>query len=530
MRTGSSVQHSCFPRNPGRAGLQAGVKAGLCKYWGCGGHFTMTTAAPKHNLSPARVALKRRSTRSWRVPCLLVALALLSASGHLFAQTQASPVDTQSVTSPAPSTSTPTQSQTSMPAPPPVSAQQEPAPGKPQAPSMVITLDQAIDLARQGNPTLLAQRTLISQNKEQEVTANLRPNPTLTSDAQYLPLFSPNQWSSNYIDNTAQFDLGIGYLFERGKKRQHRLQAAKDATSVTEAQVMDMERTTVANTAEQFVAALLAKSNLEFAERFLDSYQHTVGISRDQHQAGAMSKADLLKIQLQTLQFQTDVTSAKIALVQSLNSLRQLIGFDSIPRNYDVAGQLAYEPVNLSLDDLRARALHARPDLMAAQRGITAAQSQIDLAKANARQDITGAFDYTHVNASNDAAFYFSMPLPIFNRNQGEVARTYYALTQSQFQEKATQQEVLTDVKNAYETLLNNRDIVQLYDHDYLQQAKQSLEIAQFAYQHGAASLLDFLDAERTYRSTELSYRQALASYMTALEQLRQAVGTRELQ
>ncbi len=456
-------------------------------------------------------SLKLRAIRAGGTNILgsLAVLGLLGAAMHLSAQTQSQP---------------------SMPAPPPAPTQQTPAPGKPEAPSVVITLDQAIELSRQANPSLLAQRTLISQNKEQEVTANLRPNPTLSSDAQYLPLFSPDMWSSNYIDNTAQFDLGIGYLFERGKKRQHRLQAAKDATSVTESQVLDMERTTIANTAEQFVAALLAKSNLEFAERFLDSYKHTVGISQEQHQAGAMSKADLLKIQLQTLQFQTDVTSAKIALVQALNSLRQLIGFDAIPRNYDVAGQLAYEPVNLSLDDLREHALRSRPDLQAAERAITAAQSQIGLAKANAKQDITGTFDYGHVNAANVGAFYFSMPLPIFNRNQGEVARTYYALTQSQFQEKAAQQQVMTDVKNAYETLLNNRDIVQLYDHDYLQQAKQSLEIAQFAYQHGAASLLDFLDAERTYRSTELSYRQALASYMTALEQLRQAVGTRDLQ
>ncbi len=460
--------------------------------------------------SSANAALKRHSTCSLRrIRILLAALVLLGTALHLSAQTQSQPP---------------------MPAPPPVPAQQTPAPGMPQAPSVVITLDQAIELTRQANPTLLAQRTLISQNREQEVTANLRPNPTLTSDAQYLPLFSPSQWSSEYIDNTAQFDLGIGYLFERGKKRQHRLQAARDATSVTESQVLDIERTTIANTAQQFVAALLAKSNLEFAERFLDSYKHTVGISQEQHQAGAMSKADLLKIQLQTLQFQTDVTSAKIALVQALNSLRESIGFDAIPRNYDVAGQLAYEPLNLSLDDLRARALGSRPDLQAAQRAITAAQSQIGLAKANARQDINGTFDYGHVNAANVGAFYFSMPLPIFNRNQGEVARTYYALTQSQFQEKAAQQMVMTDVKNAYETLLNNRDVVQLFDHDYLQQAKQSLEIAQFAYQHGAASLLDFLDAERTYRSTELSYRQALASYMTAAEQLRQAVGTRDLQ
>ena len=404
------------------------------------------------------------------------------------------------------------------------------APGKPRAPEMVITIDQAIELARKNNPGLQAQRTLIWQSREQEVTANLRPNPTLSWDAQYLPLFTPDLWSSNYIDTTAQFDLGIGYLFERGKKRQHRLQAAKDMTAVTESQTLDLERTTIASTAQQFVAALLAQSNLDFAQHLLDSYQHTVGISQEQQKAGAISKADLLKIQLQMLQFQGDVTSAKIALVQALNSLRELLGFDSVPRDFDVSGSLAYEPVKLSLEELQLRALHTRPDLQAAQRGVTAAQSQIGLAKANAKQDLTATFDYTHVNASNVGAFYFNLPLPIFNRNQGEVARTYFALTQSQFLEKAAEQTVLTDVKNAYETMLNTRDVVQLYDGGYIQQAQESLNIAQYAYQHGAASLLDFLDAERSYRSTELSYRQALAAYLSAVEQLRQSVGTRELQ
>jgi cobalt-zinc-cadmium efflux system outer membrane protein len=416
--------------------------------------------------------------------------------------------------------------------PPPPSTASVPSrqgPGMPQSPSVIITIDQAIELAKQNNPTLQAQRTVISQNKEQEVTANLRPNPLLSWDAQYIPLFTPDLFSSNYIDNTAQFDLGVGYLFERGQKRQHRLQAAKDATSVTESQTLDAERTTVANTAQQFVAALLAKSNLDFAVQLMQSYQHTVGISQEQQKAGAMAKVDLLKIQLQTLQFQTDVTTAKIALVQALNSLRQLIGFDSVPRNFDVAGSLAYEPMNLRIEDLEARALSLRPDLQAAQRGVNAANSQVGLAKANSKQDVNATFDYTHVNASNLGAFFFTIPLPIFNRNQGEVARTYYALTQSQFQEKAAEQQVLTDVKNAYETLLNNEEIVQLYDSDYRQQAQQALDITQFSYRQGAASLLDFLDAERSYRATELSYRQALAAYMSSLEQLRAVVGTRDL-
>ncbi len=407
---------------------------------------------------------------------------------------------------------------------------QLPPTAAPQTPTTLITIEQAIDFAKRNNPTLQANRTLISQNKEQEVTANLRPNPVLTLDAQFLPIFTPDMFSSSYIDNLAEFDAGVAYLFERGKKRQHRLQAARDATAVTEAQVADAERTTVESAALQFIAALLAKDNLEFAIRMLDSYQHTVGIGQEQYKAGGLSKADLLKIQLQTLQFQTDVSAARIAKVQALGSLRQLMGFDSVPRDFDVAGDLAHQPLSPRLEDLQARALQLRPDLLAAKRSIEAAQSQIGLAKANAKQDLTFTFDYSHVNASNNGSFFFSIPLPIFNRNQGEVARTYYVLTQSRFQETAAEQAVLTDVRNAYETVRNSEEVLQLYEKGYLQQAQESLEITQFSYRHGAASLLDFLDAERSYRATELSYRQALATYMSALEQLRQAVGTRDLQ
>lgn len=394
-----------------------------------------------------------------------------------------------------------------------------------------ITLEQAIELAKKNNPTLNANQTLISQNKAQETTANLRPNPLLSWDLQYLPIFQPSLFGdSNYWETQAQYDIGVGYLFERGHKRQRRLQAAKDVTSVTESQVADAERTTVANATQQFVAALLAESNLEFARTALTSFQHTVNISEEQYKAGAISKSDLLKIQLQTLQFQTDVNNALLSQNQALASLRQLMGFDSVTDSYQLAGQLVYEPVTVTVDDLQARALGLRPDLQAAQRSIISAQSQVALAKANAKQDLDVSFNYTRYNQSNLGALYFNIPLPIFNKNQGEIARTQYALTQSQFQKTASEQAVLTDVKTAYEALRRNEDTLQLYNKGYLQQAQESLEITQFSYQHGAASLLDFLDAERSYRATEFSYRQALANYMVALEQLRQSVGSRDLQ
>jgi cobalt-zinc-cadmium efflux system outer membrane protein len=404
-----------------------------------------------------------------------------------------------------------------------------PQAGRPLPPA--ITIEQAIALAKKNNPTLNANQMLIAQSKAQEITANLRPNPVLSWDLQYLPIFEPGLFGdSNYWETQAQYDVGIGYLFERGHKRQQRLQAAKDTTSVTEAQVADSERTTTGNVAQQFVAALLAESNLEFAHTLLDSFDRTVKISEDRYSAGAISKADVLKIRLQRLQFQTDVNTALLSRNQALASLRQLIGFDSVPAEYQIAGRLTYEPVTAKLEELQARALALRSDLLASQREITAAQSQIALARANGKVDLGVTFNYTRFNQNNLGAFYFNIPLPVFNRNQGEIARTQYALTQSQFQEKGVEQTVLTDVKAAHEALRRSQDTVELYDGGYLQQAQQSLEIAQFSYEHGAASLLDFLDAERSYRGTELSYRQALANYMTALEQLRLAVGTRDIQ
>jgi len=413
----------------------------------------------------------------------------------------------------------------------------QPIPSAPQAPAtpkalpQAITLEQALELAKQNNPTLRANETLVLQNKAQEITANLRPNPVLGLDAQYLPLFAPDLFTdTNYWNDQTQYDVGIGYLFERGKKRQHRLDAARTATSVTEAQVSDAQRTTLSNAAQLFIAALLAKSNLEFAEGLRDSYKKTVSLSQDRFNAGAMSRNDLLKIQLQQLQFESDVNAARLALVQALASLRQFLGFDSVPANYDVAGSLVYEPVPLRLEDVQARALAVRPDLQAAQRTVVASESQVGLAKANGKVDFNLTFDYTHLNQNNLGAFYFNIPLPIFNRNQGEIARTQYVVAQSQFQQKAAEQQVLTDVRNAYEGLRSSEQVVQLYDQGYLDQATQSLDITRFSYEHGAASLLDFLDAERSYRSTQLSYRQALATYMTSLEQLRQAVGSRELQ
>jgi outer membrane protein, heavy metal efflux system len=391
-----------------------------------------------------------------------------------------------------------------------------------------VTLDEAIRLAIQHNHALQAARTTIQQSEAEEITANLRPNPTFFADWDYLPL-SPSGQNSTYLEDSTEVDGGLSYLFERGKKRQHRLQAAEDVTAQTRSLVADNERTLTFNVASQFITVQLAESALDLAEKDVKSFQQTVDISQYTYNRGGMSEDDFLKIKLQLLQFQTDYQQALLAKDQGLDDLRNMLGYESVPADYDITGGFEYQPLKANLEDLQLKAVQNRPDLRAAQQGVSAADSQWELQKAIGKQDVTGQLNYSHVNGINAASVYVSVPLPVFNRNQGEIARTRYAITQAQEQERGTGDQVMTDVHDAYMGLEENDRIIQLYLSAYLDAASKDRDISEYAYRRGAASLLDFLDAERTYRATQLGYRQALASYLTALEQLREAVGTRNL-
>ena len=401
-------------------------------------------------------------------------------------------------------------------------------PGTPQAPAR-ITLDEAVRLALAHNHALAAARTTITQSQAQEITANLRPNPVLLADAQFLPFFNPNRFTGDYIDQGAQFDLGVSYLFERGQKRQHRLQAAKDVTAVTISQVADNERMLTFNVASTFVAVLLAEANLDLARQDLASFKSTVDIGEARFKAGDLSEGDFLKIKLQLLQFQTDVSQAELARVQALVGLRELLGYESVPANFGVAGALDYTSVQTTQEAALALASEHRPDLRAAIQGVAASKSQYDLAVANGKRDPTAQVSYSHVSGMSSASTFFNVELPIFNRNQGDIARTRFAMTQAEELRRAAEETVEGDIASAYDGVSSNDQIIRLYRSGYLEEARLSREISEYAYKRGAASLLDFLDAERSYRATQLAYRQSLASYMLAVEQLREAAGVRSL-
>src|ERR1700678_1739412 len=284
--------------------------------------------------------------------------------------------------------------------------------------AVTISLDDAIQMALQHNHNILAARTTIQQNEAEETTANLRPNPVILSDWQFLPVFQPSQFSANYLDNTAQFDLGVSYLFERGKKRQHRLRAARDLTAVTRSQVADNERGLAFSVSTLFINVELAESTLELAMQDLKSFQNTVDISDARYKAGDIGEGDLLNIKLQLLQFETDVSAAQLARVQGLSDLRHLLGYESVPQDYDVAGAFDYQPIKGNVEDFQTKALQARPDLRAAQQGVTAANSQHELQKAIGKRDVTGQASYTHIGYLNDVSLFGQMQLPVFDRNQ----------------------------------------------------------------------------------------------------------------
>src|SRR5580692_5132928 len=278
-----------------------------------------------------------------------------------------------------------------------------------------ITLDNAIQMALQHNHNMLAMITTIQQSQAEEITQNLRPNPTLFADWEYLPLGSPakqnpgiysGQSSNDYLKNNTEADLGLSYLIERGHKRQARYQAAKDVTAQTRSLVADNERGLTYQVATLFTNVQLAESTIDLAQQDLKSFQQTVDIGEFQFKAGGISEDDYLKIELQLLQFEADLEQAQLARQQGLSDLRQLLGYESVSADYDVVEAFDYLPVKSGLDDLKLQALQNRPDLRAAVQGVTAANSSFLLAKADGVPDLNVQGNYTRNGGLNDASFF----------------------------------------------------------------------------------------------------------------------------
>ena len=293
----------------------------------------------------------------------------------------------------------------------------------------------------------------------------MRPNPTLFTDWEYFRsrvCIRMKAWEA-ICTTQPRVTSGMSYTFERGQKRQNRLKAARDVTAVTRSTVVDNERTLAFQVGQLFYNVQLAESTLDLANTDLKTFQTTVEISEAQYKVGSMSQNDYLQIKLQLAAFETNVENAGLARSQALADLRQTIGYESVPAEYDVAGLFEYQPLTINLEGLQAKALANRPDLRGAQQGIIAAQSQYSLAKANGKQDVTVSANYSHVNAISAVTFSISVPLPIFDRNQGNIAQTRIAINQTQEQQLQVKGQVMDDVRDAYMGVESNGRVAQIY-------------------------------------------------------------------
>ncbi len=388
----------------------------------------------------------------------------------------------------------------------------------------VFTWQQIKDRFEATNPTLQAGRIGIDEARAQEITAYLRPNPDMTATIDQIDPFSTNPYRP--LGFALPF-ISASYLHERRGKRELRLESARKATAVAVSQLADQERTLLFNLHNAFVQTLQQKSVLALATENLAYYDRVLAVSADRFKAGDIAQVDLDRLELQRVQFETDLQTATVNLRTAKIELLALLNDRSPVEQFDVTGPFEFTEQTLRLEELHQTALANRPDMKAALQAVDKAKTDYRLAVANGSTDPTFGMDFAR-NPPIPVYMGFSVtvPLRIFDRNQGEKARTQLDIRRTERLQEATALQVFSDADSAFATLSSNRMLLRRYKTKYLDQATRVRETVSFAYQHGGASLLDFLTAQNDYRSVQLNYLNLVGAYMTAASQLNMAVGT----
>lgn len=403
-----------------------------------------------------------------------------------------------------------------------------------EAQNKSLTWEQVRERFETSNPTLLAGKLNADESKAQEITAFLRPNPTFTVSADGTQIV-PHKGVWQPLAGTFETP-SISYLHERQHKRELRLESAQKGTSIATSQQADLERTLLFNLRSAFVQTLQSKAVLDVSKANLEYYDHVLSVSNEQYKAGDIAQIDLDRLQLQRVQFEADVQTAEVNLRTAKIQLLQLLNDRTPVDQFDVVGPFDFSEQLQSLDDYRKVALDARPDLRAALESVDKAKTDHKLAIANGSTDPTFATWYTH-NSSNNNPFgtdtlgvSVSIPLRTFDRNQGEKLRTKIDIDRNERLRVATEAQVFGDVDSAYAQLNSTLTLLRPYKAKYLQQAVRVRDTVYFSYQHGGASLLDFLNAESEYRSVQLNYVNLVGTYLTAASQMNLAVGREVIQ
>ena len=387
-----------------------------------------------------------------------------------------------------------------------------------------LTWDEVRQRFEVNNPNLRAGQLGIDEAKANEITAYLRPNPTATFLADQIDPFSggPAHGPFAFLLASATFT----YLHERRHKRELRLESAKEATDITISGQADLERTLVFELRGAFVQTLQAKAILELARENLNYYDHILDLNRERFKAGGIAKIDMERLELQRVQYESDLQTAEVNLITAKVQLLLLLNERTNPEQFDVSGPFDFSNSIPSRDEVRQAALESRPDLRAALQALTKAKTDHQLAVANGSTDPTFGFDVGR-NPPIDQyiGVSVSIPLRIFDRNQGEKLRTQIDVGRSERLNDAAKAQVLSDVDSAHATVNSTILLLQPYKSRYLQQATEVRDAIEFAYEHGAASLLDYLNAQAEYRSLQVTYLNLVESYLIAASQLNLAVG-----
>jgi cobalt-zinc-cadmium efflux system outer membrane protein len=382
-----------------------------------------------------------------------------------------------------------------------------------------LTLQQAIDLARLQNPSLLSANAHVSATKESEITAGLRVNPNfnLTGSDVSLPASSNNPYL---------YSAQVSRLFERGQKRRWRLDVARSTTDVTRSQYADQERQVVLTVKTAFAQMLGAKGALNLAQQNVDDYRKTIDLSRERLRAGDISATDFKRLDLQLAQFESDYDNAHTNLVQASEQLQTLLGYDRPHPGFDITGSLDPPSISTTLTDAEQKALQARPDYLAAQQSVRAADANVKLAYAEGTTDPTIEGEYDRAGTANSAGFQIGIPLRIFDRNQGEKARTKYEAQSSRFSETAARNQVVSDVDQAWAAYEDALSLARRYNGHYLQEAHDVRDNLEYSYRHGGTTLLDYLSALQDYRQVNLDALNANMQVWLSLDQVSFAAAT----
>ena len=392
-----------------------------------------------------------------------------------------------------------------------------------------LTWQEIRDKFEAANPTLRAGQIGIDESRANETTAYLRPNPSLALLADQIDPFSggPPHSSFGFLLNSATFS----YLHERQHQRELRRESAQDATKIAISGQADLERMLIFNLRSAFVQTLQEKAILDLARENLSYYDHVLDVNRERYKAGAIAQVDLDRLELQRVQYESDLQTAEVNLRTAKIQLLALLNDRTPIEQFDVTGPFDFSAQIVPLEDVRQSALDTRPDLKVALQSMEKANTDHRLAVANGSTDPTLAFDVGR-NPPIDQyiGFSVSIPLRIFDRNQGEKLRTQLDIDRNEKLMEATRAQVFSDVDSAYAMVTSTVILLQPYKDRYLTQASRVRDTIAFSYEHGAASLLDFLNAQADYRSVQVNYLNLVASYLSAASQLNLAVGREVIQ